>query len=73
MAIGPTEYAPEVQAIVESTGAQVVFLLVLGGSRGNGVSAQSPGAMLPELAKQLRHVAKNMGKDYARWVREQGS
>lgn len=71
--IGPTEYAPEVAELVSATGAQAVFLLVIGGPRGGGVSAECPAHLLPYLAENLRAVAAQVEADHAAYVSRMGS
>jgi hypothetical protein len=57
MATGPGTYDKEATAVRESTGAETVMILVVGGLRGNGFSVQTVdpdfGRNIPAMLRQM--------------------
>ena len=67
MAHGPGRYDDIASALVASTGAQVVCLIVCGGSRGSGFSLSClAGQYAHPLPRALREVADQIEADLAR-------
>jgi hypothetical protein len=64
MTIGPGKYDAECTMVREATGASAVIVIVLGGSKGGGLSVQtSDPDLLFSLPEYLREVAKGIERD----------
>ncbi|MEW6304867.1 MAG: hypothetical protein AB1705_15435 [Verrucomicrobiota bacterium] len=62
--IGPGKYDAEAQRLFEETRAESVLIVVVGGKKGNGISAKNTGIVAGKrLADLLRGVAEGLERD----------
>lgn len=66
MADGPGKYDDEAERVRVATNAAGVALVVIDGSKGNGVSCKGEWATHAEFARLLRMIADNIERDLAR-------
>ena len=60
MTLGPGKYDAQCTAAREASGAEGAILIILGGARGDGFSAQLPPHALVMVPAILREVAKQI-------------
>lgn len=61
--IGSGNYHAECSAVLETTQATAVVLIVAGGTKGSGFSVQAPRDLLPSLPGILRDLANQIATD----------